>query len=436
MAEIAVLEDKGVLAALVRPDPVKFRQRGATNLRDGVRVVLGEVAQRLPSYERLSGFALTDQPLPRTRLGKYRRFLFPSLYAQAAAGGGRHAVHALTAEDATLLRDPTAGAVWALLRQRYPDWALDLDIDLSLDLSMDSFAWMELTILLQDRLEIRLSDTDIAAIATIRDLLRRSIERRTEARPRAREESAVALDMERWLAPTGALLTGVSFVLYALNRLVMRGLFRLRSAGVEGLPETGPVLIAPNHVSYLDAPAIAAALPWRRVRRIYWAGDVLRLFSNPLSQLLSRAMHLFPVDSRYPGAALEIATRVLKAGNVLVWFHEGWRSPDGSLQRFLPGVGQLLLRTGAPAVPAYITGTFKAWPRGRRIPRFHHITVIFDDPEPVASFRASDIGRTDEEWAANVLRQRLLALGAEAGGTAEPVADEDHAADPVGDTHQ
>jgi long-chain acyl-CoA synthetase len=330
-------------------------------------------------------------------------------------------VHPLTAEDATLLRDPTAAAVWALLRQRYPDCTLDLDIDLSLDLGMDSFAWMELTILLQDRVRIRLSDTDIAGIATIRDLLCRSIERRTEVGPRARTETAVALDIERWLAPTGALLTALGFVLYALNRLVMRGLFRLQFAGVEGLPETGPLLIAPNHVSYLDAPAIAAALPWRRVRQIYWAGDVLRLFSNPLSRLLSRAMHLFPVDSRHPGAALEIAMRVLRASNALVWFPEGWRSPDGSLQRFLPGVGQLLVHTGAPAVPAYITGTFEAWPRGRRIPRFHHITVTFGHPAPMASLRASGIGRTDEERAAKVLRQRLLALDVDTDGTAEPV---------------
>src|SRR6516164_7488035 len=365
--EIAVLEDNGVLVALVRPDPVKFRQLGATNLRDGVRVVLGEVAQNLPSYERLSGFALTDQPLPRTRLGKYQRFLLPTLYAQAAAGAGRRTAYAMAPADAVLLRDQTADAVWTLLHQRYPDQTLDLDIDLSLDLSMDSFAWMELTILLQDRLGIRLSDMDIAGIATIRDLLRLSIERRTGARPFA----AAALDIERWLAPTRALLTALGFLLYALNRLIMRVVFRLQFTGLERLPKAGPLLIAPNHVSYLDAPAIAAALPWRRLRRLYWAGDVLRLFSNPLSRLLSRATHLFPVDARHPGAALEIATRVLKAGNVLVWFPEGWRSPDGSLQRFLPGVGQLLFRTGTPAVPAIISGTFEAWPRGRRIPRFH-----------------------------------------------------------------
>jgi len=297
---------------------------------------------------------------------------------------------------------------------------------------MDSFAWMELTILLQDRLGIGLSDTDIAGIATIRDLLLLSIERRTRARPFA----LVAIDVERWLAPTGALLTVLGLVLFVLNRLVMRVVFRLQFTGIQRLPETGPLLIAPNHVSYLDAPAIAAALPWHQLRRLYWAGDVLRLFSNPLSRLFSRATHLFPVDSRHPGAALEIATPVLKAGNVLVWFPEGWRSPDGSLQRFLPGVGQLLLRTGTPAVPTIIAGTFEAWPRGRRIPRFHRITVTFGHPEPLVCLRANAVGRTDEERAANALHQRLFALGAEANATAGSAAGAAQAADPVGQARQ
>ena len=436
ISEIAVLEDKGALVALVRADPVKLRQRGATNLRDGVRVILGEKAQHLPSYERLSGFALTDQPLPRTRLGKYRRFLLPMLYAQAAAGAGRRPAHAVAPGDAALLGDPTADAVWTLLRQRYPNQALDLDINLSLDLNLDSFAWMEVTILLQDRLGIHLTDTDIAAIETIRDLLRLSIERRTGARPLPRQEPAIAADIERWLAPTGPLLTALGFVLYALNWLFMRGLFHLRPTGVERLPGTRPFLITPNHVSYLDALAIAAALPWRQLWHVYWSGGVLLLFSSPLARLFSRAMHLFPIDSRHPDAALETAVRVLRSGNILVWFPEGWRSPDGSLQRFLPGIGQLLLRSGAPAVPAYITGAFEALPRARRIPKFRRITVTFGRPEPVASLCARGIGRTDEERVANALRQCLIALAVEASGTAGPAVVADHPADPVSSTPQ
>src|SRR6516165_6482885 len=108
ITEIAVLEDNGALVGLVRPDPEKLLERGATNLRDAVRVILAEKAQALPSWKRLSGFALTDEALPRTRLGKYQRFLLPALYAEALAGGARRAVHALTPEDTALLRNPTA----------------------------------------------------------------------------------------------------------------------------------------------------------------------------------------------------------------------------------------------------------------------------------------------------------------------------------------
>ena len=424
-----MLEDKGALVALVRPEQSKLRQRGVSNLRDGVRVILAELAQPLPSYERLSGFALIDQPLPRTRLGKYRRFLLPSLYAQAVAGGKRRSAYAPTAEDTALLADPTAGAVWSLLRQRYPDQPLDLDLSLSLDLGLDSFAWMELTLLLQDRLGIHLSDTDIAAIATIRDLLRLSVERRTGEYPLLREESALALDIEHWLGPTGGLLTALGFALYALNWLLMRVLFRLRLAGAERLPRAGAFVITPNHVSDLDGMAVAAALPWSQFRRLYWAGDVVRLFSNPLSRLFCRAMHLYPVDAAHPGAALEIAERVLKTGNVQVWFPEGWRSPDGRLQRFLPGIGRLVLRSGAPAVPTYIKGAFEALPRGRRIPKLRRITVTFGVPEQVASLRRSGMGGTDEERVANGLRQRLIALAAKSGDAGELVVGSDHPAD-------
>ena len=131
IAEVAVLEDRGALVALVRPEPAKLRERGVTNLRDGIRIILAERARELPSWQRLSGFALTDQPLPRTRLGKYRRFLLPALYTEAIAGGQRRAAHPLTPEDAALLREPTAEAVWMLLRERYPDQPLDLEMTIS-----------------------------------------------------------------------------------------------------------------------------------------------------------------------------------------------------------------------------------------------------------------------------------------------------------------
>ena len=422
IAEMAVLDDKGTLVALVRPDRDKLHDRGATNLRDGIRVILAEKAQGLPSWQRLSGFALTDQPLPRTRLGKYRRFLLPALYTEALAGGARRAAHTLAPQDAALLRDQTAEAVWAFLHERYPDQALDLDVDLALDLNLDSFGWMEISIAFEDRLHIHLSETDIAGIRTIRDLLRLAIERRGGAYALPCEEPAMATDFERWLAPTGGLLTPLAMALYALNWLVMRALFQLRAMGVKELPAAGAFVITSNHVSDLDGLVIAAALPWSRFRRLYWAGDAVRMFSNPLNRVFCRAVHVFPVDAKFPGATLESARRVLQAGHVQVWFPEAWRSPDGRLQRFLPGIGQLLLGSGASAVPTYIAGAFDALPRGRRIPKLRRITVAFGSAEPVEVLRGGGTGRTDEERISTALRDRVAALGAAAVATPEAAA--------------
>src|SRR5262249_12281626 len=174
------------------------------------------------------------------------RFQLPALYAEALAGGTRRAAHTLSPEDMALLRDPTAEAVWGLLRERYPEETLDLDVDLALDLNVDSFGWMEIAVALEDRLGIHLSEADIAGIRTIRELLHLSIERREAAPASPHEEPATAADFERRLAPAGALLTVLALTLYALNRVIMRGLFRLRVTGVTNVPEAGPVVITPK----------------------------------------------------------------------------------------------------------------------------------------------------------------------------------------------
>jgi len=202
--------------------------------------------------------------------------------------------------------------------------------------------------------------------------------------------------------------------------LALRGLFRLRVRGIAHLPATGPFVIAPNHASYLDGMVLAAALPFPLVRRTYWAGTITLLFSSRLGRLFSRAAHVFPVDERQPGAAFETAARVLARGNVQLWFPEGWRSPDGQVQRFLPGIGQLLLRTGVRVVPAYIEGTFASWPRGRRWPRIRRITLTFGAAETPDTLRAHGSGQHDVERIADALCQRVITLGAPPPAPAKP----------------
>jgi long-chain acyl-CoA synthetase len=407
IAEIGLLEAGGALVALVRPDTAALHARGILNQRDGVHVALAERAQSLPSHERLSGFALTEAPLPRTQLGKLRRFLLASLYAEALAGVASRAARPLTAADAALLREPTAAGIWALLRTRFPAQAIDPDVNLALDLNLDSFGWMELSATLAERFGVVLAAEDIAAIATIRDLLRAASAHR-DGKPAG--SSSIALDFQRWLAPPGLLLGGAGMLLFGLNLVFLRTAFRLRVRGAGGLPARAGFVITPNHASDLDPLAIAAALPFGRLRQIYWGGDIVRLFASAPSRLFCRAVHLYPVDERHPAAAIAAASQVLAAGGIQVWFPEGWRSPDGTCQRFLPGIGQLLLRSGVPAVPAWIAGSFDALPRSRRVPRLRPIRVTFGAPVSAATLLAEGEGRTDAERVADGLRRRVMRL--------------------------
>lgn len=383
--EIAVLERDGDLVALIVPDLEKIHADGYASLDDVVRVAISAKAQGLAPHQRLSGYAISREPLPRTRLGKYQRFLLPQLYDRAMKGETRPVESAEPSEeDKALLADPTAAAAWEVMRERYAEKRLSMDASPQLDLGIDSLEWLGLGMALEAATGRTLEPERLASVATVRDLIRLACEAPAgdasatgALEPTAAARAQVAADARRWLAPTGAGTRALGAMLAGLNRLLVRTLFRLRMEGSENLPKAGPFILVANHASDLDPPVLSASLPWSALRRIYWSGDRGRLFGGALSRRFCRAVHIFPVDERAPGATLVMAEEVLERGNCLVWFPESWRTPDGKLQRFRPGIGALLLRRPVPLVPTWIDGTFEALPRTRRMPKLHPVRVRF-----------------------------------------------------------
>ena len=410
--EIAVLEHKGALHALVRPDTDAIRESGTLRIEDKLRVELGAVGQRLPSYQRIAGYAIVREPLPRTRLGKYRRFLLPELYQQALSGAIDRKPAELSDADREFLRDPLAGQVWQILQQRYPQGVLDLEANLQLDLGIDSLEWVTLSLELERRLGVTLAESDVAEVYTVRALVeavqRAGSRPEGEARPTAARQ---AVGDERWIRPGHLGHRLLAIALFSANWLLMRLLFRLKREGLDGPLPSGPLVIVANHASDLDPLVMAGAVPLGTLRRAYWGGDVARLFAGPVRRFLCRALHVFPVDERAPAASLALAEAVLQRGDALIWFPESWRSPTGELQQFLPGIGTLIERTGATALPAYIDGTFQAMPRWARIPRPHPVTVRFGSAQTADALRRGDAD-TAAECITDSLQQAVGGLAA------------------------
>ncbi len=175
---------------------------------------------------------------------------------------------------------------------------------------------------------------------------------------------------------------GVSRVLYALVRSLvvpfMRVWFRLRIEGPDHIPPEGPAIVAPNHKSFWDSFFVAAAT--RRHLRYMGKSE---LFEGPWGRLLIR-LGAFPVRRGQADAeALETARQILVQGGLLAMFPEGTRIREPSeLGEPRRGAGRLALETGAPVVPAAITGTDHLFLGP--LPKPKRVQVAFATPIPAA----------------------------------------------------
>jgi 1-acyl-sn-glycerol-3-phosphate acyltransferase len=146
----------------------------------------------------------------------------------------------------------------------------------------------------------------------------------------------------------------------------------------EKIPPTGPAVIAANHPSYLD-PVLLSLQVERPIRFMAWD----KLFRVPLLGVLMRLFGAFPVDVR-PGRGQDAylkARELVEAGELVGIFPEGKRSRSGWLEeRLREGAARLAWETGAPLVPATITGAFRAWPYFRALPEPARIRVRYHDP--------------------------------------------------------
>ena len=146
--------------------------------------------------------------------------------------------------------------------------------------------------------------------------------------------------------------------------------------GVENIPTDGGAVIAPNHVSYMDPPLVAACLP----RRTYFMAK-RELFEPPLFGELIYTLYAFPVE-RGSGdrAALRRAIDLVKAGELVIIFPEGTRSRDGTVGEGQLGPAIVAGRAGRPIVPCAILGTDKMLPPGAKLLRRARFYISFGEP--------------------------------------------------------
>jgi 1-acyl-sn-glycerol-3-phosphate acyltransferase len=178
--------------------------------------------------------------------------------------------------------------------------------------------------------------------------------------------------------------------------------FRARSSGAERVPETGPVILAPNHFSFMDHFFLGIALR-RKIR--FMAKS--QLFKPPMQWVFTHG-GVFPVRRGLADdAAFVTANTVLARGGCVAMYAEGGRSRSGELSsRPRRGIGRLALESGAPVVPVAIHGSshVRNWKRGQ-FPRVH---VRYG--EPTAWTQVSDPTRAQQQAVADAIFAEVRSL--------------------------
>lgn len=394
------ISSEGLLVAVL-PDPAKLRCSRTGRYSDLLRVTVGEACHRWAPGQPFEWELLTtDEALVE----------WPAGPAESAA------------KECWTERQRQ---VWRWLCQVYSDHRPDLDSILQLELGVDSIDWVALCAEIEVSFGVVVSEEAIARALTVRDLLD-EVER---APPAAVSGHAAVVGADdgplppayaQYLGGLGVFGAVARWLMYWTVRSAVRSLFRLRIEGIERLPKQRPYSVVINHLSDLDHLVIIAALPCECLRYAHWAAEATRFFHSPALRTFSRISRIFAANDYDARWTIACGREVVRRRQVLMWFPEGWRSPDGCLQPFARGIGAVLASQPVPVVPVYLSGTFEAMPRTARRPRFNMpLRVIVGEPlDPIAlSGNASERDKPARIVAA--LHAAMRKLEAQALGTGQ-----------------
>jgi 1-acyl-sn-glycerol-3-phosphate acyltransferase len=201
---------------------------------------------------------------------------------------------------------------------------------------------------------------------------------------------------------------------------LLRAVWRPDVQGLENVPKTGGVILASNHLSFVDSVVIPSVAPRTVVflaKSDYFTGTGL---SGAVQRAWFEALGMLPVDRDDTKSAMEsldVALDVLRRGEAFGIYPEGTRSRDGRLYRGRTGVAHLALTAGVPIVPVGLRGTERIQPIGSSIPRLVKVHATFGTPiDPRGRYDGVPLGKARRQLTDEVMTAIQAITGQEEAG--------------------
>lgn len=401
---------RGVFAVVV-PNAEELSARKVASARQRIGELLDIAGCVLPAPLRVANLVLIDEPLPRDSDANLCREEVASRYMNGSIGGGgaggpdRHPDEAVSVRLLARLEE-VLGVPGPFSPQQ----------NLESDLGMDSLQRMQLRIVLEDEFGVEIVDGEFWRLQAVGDLLNR-VARASLPDDGGRAElswgNLLRHEAATLPAPHDSRPKFASRVFFGLVRVIVKAILRVfygaTVSGMERIPSSGPLLLCPNHLSYLDSPTVFSLLPARLISRTYFLGYKEIFREPPLSWMVRGCRLILTGDAESALDSLRLCHQTLERGDAVCVFPEGIRSTRGTLMPAHPGIGMLACEAQAPIVPILIKGSEATMSPPN--PGFHLCKVRVVVGDPIMPPRGDSFSVADYQALADRWREAVLRMG-------------------------
>lgn len=366
--EAAVTEKDDALVAIIVPT-----KAFADNLTDDEveQKIKWEVIDKYNAdaagYKKIFNVKICHDDLPRTKLDKIQRFKLKQLLVDAPAAAAKPEMldEAMSDEYKIIKKYIESEKVCKVRPSDH----------IELDLAFDSLDKVGLQVFINSSFGLDVSTDQLTAFKSVADMADYVAESKTRMQVEKIDWKKILREHTQLKLPQ-TWVTGRIFI--ALSQPFFRLYFKLRGKGAERIPD-GPVIIAPNHQSFLDGLFVMSFLKYRDIKNTYFYAKEQHV-RQPFIKFMAATHNVIVMDMSNLKESIQKMGEALKKKKNIIIFPEGTRTTNGKLGEFKKTFAILSKELNVPVVPVSIKGAFQAMPKGSRLPRPHRVQVEFLPP--------------------------------------------------------
>jgi long-chain acyl-CoA synthetase len=369
--EIAILNYDNKLTALILPNMIQIKKDkiASTNLMETLKwEITDKYNLTAPKYAKILDIKILKDKLPRTKLGKIRRFLLPDYIRNLENGSSTSNI---SEEDLKKLETPEYKALATFIQTLKKEEKITPLSYLELDLGLDSLDIVELLSFVETNFGITLREEEFKEVQTVGEL-GELIKRKGGS------YSEENIDWKKILSepvdaniPHSALSTKIVKILTAP---IFKYYFKTKKEGSENIIPK-PVIFAGNHQSLLDVFLLNQILSHKIMDDTYYVA-ISQQVSTPFRKFLAKYGNVLTIDiNQHLRDTIKTMAQVLRSGKNIVIFPEGARTRDGELHEFKKSFAILSKELDIPVIPFGIKGTYESMPFGSGFPKRNPLEI-------------------------------------------------------------